>query len=77
MSNFVTHHLTVGGVYLVNSITNTLLPRMVGQDMFALFRERHPDVAKLLVNVPVAVCKVVELGMKGAFFYARRIYSQQ
>lgn len=74
VSNFVTQHLTVGGVYLVNSITNTLLPKMVGLDMFALFRERHPDVAKLLVDIPVAVCKIVELGMKGSFLVARRIY---
>ncbi len=76
ISNFTTHHMTVGGMYLTNSITNTIYPRLKGLDMFKPFKERHPDVAPLLEGVPIVVCKVVELGLKGAFFIARRIYSQ-
>lgn len=38
IANFVTHHLTVGGMYLVNSITCASIPRLMGQDLFASFR---------------------------------------
>ena len=77
IANFMTQHITTGGMYLVNSITNVSLPRLMGTDMLASFKERHPEVAQLVEKVPIMVCKVVEMGMKGAFFVARRSFLQQ
>ena len=60
----------------MNSITNSSVPRLKGTDMLAGFKERHPEVAQLVRDIPILVCKVVELGMKGAFFVARRTLRQ-
>lgn len=35
IANFITQHITTGGMYLVNSITNVSLPRLKGKDMLA------------------------------------------
>lgn len=77
IANFITQHITTGGMYLVNSITNVSLPRLKGKDMLASFKERHPEVRKLVEGVPIIVCTVVEMGMKGAFFVARRTFLSQ
>jgi glucokinase len=79
IANFIAQHLTVGGMYLVNSITKVSIERLKSIDMLANFRACHPEVAKMVEGVPIVVCKVVELGMRGAFFVARRtlIHGQQ
>ena len=64
-------------MYLINSITNVSLPRLMGTDMLATFKLRHPEVAQLVDKVPIVVCKVVEMGTRGAFFVARRVFINQ
>ena len=59
---------------MVNSITKSCVSKLVGMDLFKGYRERHPEAAKMVDKVPIVVCKVVELGMKGAFFVARRVF---
>ena len=41
------------------------------------YNERHPEMAKLLSKIPIIVSKEVNLGIKGAFVYARRIISDE
>ena len=42
IGNFITTHVCLGGLYLVGSLTNSLLPRLEGVDILKGFRERHP-----------------------------------
>jgi glucokinase len=77
VANFTTQHVATGGMYLIGGITNSIFPKIQGSDMFATFKKNHPEVESLVKDVPIMVCKVVELGMRGAFFIARRILSQQ
>ena len=69
-------HVAFGGMYLIGGITNSIYPLIKGTDMFATFKKYHPEVELLVRDVPIMVCKVVELGMRGGFFIARRILSQ-
>jgi len=69
-------HVAFGGMYLIGGITNSIFPRIKDTDMFSEFKKNHPEVEILIKDVPIMVCKVVELGMRGAFFIARRILSQ-
>ena len=61
----------------MNSITNVSIPRLVGTDMMASWKERHPEAAFIVDKVPIVVCKVVEMGMKGAFYVAKRTFINQ
>ena len=37
------------------------------------WKERHPEIARNFQDLPILVCKEVDLGLKGAFVMARRI----
>jgi len=76
IATFVVGHLAVGGIYLVGSLTNTVLHKLRGRDLFEGFKKRHPEVAKLVENIPIVVCKEIELGLRGAYFIAKRTYNQ-
>jgi glucokinase len=76
IATFMAGHLTVGGIYLVGSLTNSVLPKLKGRDLFEGFKTRHPEVAKMVENVPIITCKETELGLRGAFFIAKRIFSK-
>jgi glucokinase len=56
IANFVAQHLTTGGMYLIGGLTKSILPRIVGSDLFEEYRERHFDVVKLVEGVPIVVC---------------------
>jgi glucokinase len=73
IGNHMAHHMPTGGLYLVGSITNSLIPRIKDKDILADFRKRHPPVAKMVEKIPLLVCKEIELGLKGAYFVARTI----
>ena len=47
-------------MYLVNSITNVSLGRLMNTDMLGGFKKRHPEVVPLVEDVPILVCRVVE-----------------
>ena len=51
-----------------------MIPKLKGMDLLKGYKERHPDAAKIMDDVPIVVCKVAELGMMGAFFMARRVF---
>jgi glucokinase len=57
IGNYISHHMCIGGIYLVGSITNTLLPKLQGVDILASFRERHSEVANMVIKAPIVVCK--------------------
>ena len=42
MGNFMAQHVCVGGLYLIGSLTKSLIPKMKGVDLMKGFRERHP-----------------------------------
>ena len=73
IANHIVHHMSTGGLYLVGSITNSLLPRLKDKDILAAFRKRHPEVANVVEQTPLLVCKEIDLGLKGAYFVARNI----
>ena len=73
IANHIVHHMSTGGVYLVGSITNSLLPRLKDKDIVATHRKRHPEVAHIVEKVPLIVCKEIDLGLKGAYFVGRAI----
>jgi glucokinase len=73
IANHMTHHMCTGGMYLVGSITNSLLPRIKDKNILASPMARHPEVAHMISKIPLVVCKEIELGLKGAYFVARSI----
>ena len=44
MCNFIAHHMCTGGLYLVGSLTNSLIDVMKGRDFFKGYKERHPEM---------------------------------
>ena len=63
-----------GGLYLIGSLTKSLVPKMKGVDLMKGFRERHPEIVSIIDKTPIAVCNEVELGLRGAYWVARNIY---
>ena len=60
---------------MVGGLTKSILPKIMGSDFFKGFKERHAEVALFVDKVPVVVCNEVELGLKGAYFMAKQIFS--
>jgi len=75
VGNFLIHHMCVGGVYLAGSLTNSVLGELLRRDFLKEFRERHYEIAGLAAKVPILVCKELDLGLKGAFYVARRVFN--
>lgn len=67
--------MCTGGVYLVGSLTNAVLGRLREINITEKYSARHPEIAKLVNKVPIVVSKEVDLGLRGAYVYARRIIS--
>lgn len=72
IGNFISHHCCLGGLYLIGSLTNSLIPKIKDVEWLADFNKRHFDI-ELTKITPVIVCKEIDLGLKGAFFAARKI----
>lgn len=66
-------HMTTGGVYLVGGLTKALLSKIEGRDILAEWKDRHPDMRKVVEEMPLVFCKEVDLGLKGAFVMAKRL----
>lgn len=75
IGNFLSQHMCTGGIYLVGSLTNSIISRIKDTDFLAGFKNRHPEVAHVIEKIPIVVCKEIDLGLKGAYFVARRIAS--
>ena len=73
MGNFMAQHMCVGGLYLIGSLTKSLIPKLKGVDLLKGFRERHPEITSIVEQVPIAVCNEIELGLRGAYWVARSI----
>ena len=41
-------HMTTGGVYLVGGLTKALLIKIQGTDILKYWKERHPDMRKVV-----------------------------
>lgn len=77
IGNFIVHHMTVGGVYLVGSLTNSLIPKIKGVDILAEYKTRHSNISGLVGKAAIIVCTDIDLGLKGAYFVARSLLLNQ
>ena len=71
--NFIVGHMCTGGLVLVGSLTIAVLDKLKETNLTAKFNERHHEMTKLVNKVPIVVSKEVDLGLRGAYVYARRI----
>lgn len=49
--------MCTGGIYLVGSVTNSAISKMKGVDFLEQFKVRHPEVAHVISEIPLVVCK--------------------
>ncbi len=56
IGNFLAHHMCLGGIYLVGSITNSLLNELNGSILDGWY-SRHMSMKKANNEVPLLVCK--------------------
>lgn len=77
IGNFICHHMCIGGLYLVGKLTNSLIEKIKDKDILKEWKQRHPEIIRTIETVPIVVCKEIDLGLKGAFFAARRIISDE
>lgn len=73
IANFMIQHMTTGGVYLVGGLTKALLPKIQQTDMLKQWKERHPDMGKMIDRIPLVFSNEIDLGLKGAFVMAKRL----
>jgi len=57
IGNFLTHHMCSGGLYLVGSLTNSVLSKLKDIDFLSGFNSRHPETAHVVKTIPIIVCK--------------------
>ena len=69
--------MCTGGLYLVGSLTNAILEELQKKNITEGHNKRHPEVASIVNKVPILVSKEVDLGLKGAYVYARRIIADE
>jgi glucokinase len=69
--------MCTGGVYLVGGLTLAVLDKLKEMDIVEKYCKRHPEIEKIIKKTPVIVCLEVDLGLKGAYVYARRIISDE
>lgn len=77
ISNFIMTHMCTGGLYLVGGLTNAIYEELKKRKITEGHNKRHPQVAATLNKVPIVISKEVDLGLKGAYVYARRIISDE
>ena len=77
MGNFMAHHMCVGGLVLVGGLTNGILGKIQNMKLLQEWKKRHVQFEKNIENVPLIVCKEIDLGLKGAFVMARRIIADE
>ena len=77
ISNFIITHMCTGGIILVGSLTNAVVDQLKKRNITAAHNHRHPEVAATVNKVPIMVSKEVDLGLKGAYVYARRIIADE
>jgi glucokinase len=67
--------LCYGGLYLVGGLTLSVAEylRDPKTGFMANYINRRPGLSTVLNNIPVVISKEPELGMHGAFVFARRI----
>ncbi len=73
IGNYLAQHMCIGGLVLVGSLTNGILPKISKMKLLNEWKKRHVEFASNIEDVPLIVCKEVDLGLKGAFVMARRI----
>ena len=65
--------MCTGGMYLVGGLTLAVLDRLKEVNIIEKYVQRHPELTKIIEKIPIVVSKEVNLGLKGAYVYARRI----
>ena len=75
IANFMVQHMTTGGVYLIGGLTKALLPKIKDRDVLKDWKERHPDMVKIVNKIPLIFSNEIDLGLKGSFFMAKRLIS--
>lgn len=77
IANFLSTHMCTGGIYLVGGLTNSIIGVLKGRDFLKGYKERHPEMYENIKDIPIVVSKEVDLGLRGAFVYARRIIADE
>lgn len=77
ISNFIVTHMCTGGLYLVGGLTNAVIEHLKKRNITERHNARHPQVAATINKVPIVVSREVDLGLKGAYVYARRIIADE
>jgi glucokinase len=77
IGNFLAHHMCTGGLILVGSLTNGILDRLLEMRLLEEWKARHVEFRNNIEDIPIVVCKEVDLGLKGAFVMARRIIADR
>jgi glucokinase len=75
IANFMIHHMTTGGVYLIGGLTKALFAKIQERDVLKNWKERHPDMVNIVENIPLIFISEIDLGLKGSFFLAKKIVS--
>lgn len=73
IGNYLAQHMCIGGLVLVGSLTNGILPKISKMKLLEEWKKRHVEFASNIEDLPLVVCREVDLGLKGAFVVARRI----
>ena len=73
IGNFMIQHMTTGGVYLVGGLTNAFLGKIEGRDILKEWKERHPEMKKVVEKIPLLFSKEIDLGLKGSVYVAIKI----
>jgi glucokinase len=77
IANFMVQHMTTGGVYLIGGLTKALLIKIKDRDVLKDWKERHPDMVKIVDKIPLMFSNEIDLGLKGSFFMAKRLISHR
>jgi glucokinase len=75
LGNIALQSLCYGGLYLTGSMTLSVAEYLRSPEVGFLkkYNERRPYLHSILSQIPIVVSKEVNLGLAGAFVYARRI----
>jgi glucokinase len=76
IGNFMVQHMPTGGVYLVGNLTNFISPKFKEMDILKDWKERHPEMKKIVDEIPLVLCNEVDLGLRGAGYVARKLYNK-
>lgn len=61
----------------MGSLTNAIWHKLKNMDITAEYKKRHPQMAETIDKIPIVFSKELDLGLKGAYVYARRVIADE